>query len=292
MTHDPVERITFGASGVELVADAAGPVEGSTLLFLHGGGQTRKSWGAAILETARRGYRAVSVDLRGHGESGWASDGRYDLDAFVEDIREVVACLRDPSVIIGASLGGVVGLLLASDSDAKLKALVLVDVVARGEQAGMKEIGNFMQSAPNGFASIDEAADAVAAYLPHRPRPKDTSGLLRNLRLRHDGRYVWHWDPAFLSLGTRGKPDPDRLEAAARKLRLPTLLIRGGRSRVVSAEGARAFLKIVPHAEFVDVAGADHMVAGDDNDAFNDAVFSFLGKHAPVDRGAACSSTR
>lgn len=140
----------------------------------------------------------------------------------------------------------------------------------------------FMGSAPDGFASLEDAASAVSAYLSHRPRPADTSGLKRNLRLR-DGRYYWHWDPAFMQMGRDAQAKisfegPNALESAARAVDIPTLLIRGGRSRIVSDAGAREFLELVPHAEFVDIAGAHHMVAGDANDAFNEAVFRFIDK--------------
>jgi pimeloyl-ACP methyl ester carboxylesterase len=137
-----------------------------------------------------------------------------------------------------------------------------------------------MDSAPNGFASVEEAADAVSKYLPHRQRPKDTSGLKRNLRLR-DGRYYWHWDPAMLQMGRDAEArigGPNPLERAARALKIPALLIRGGRSRIVSEEGVREFREMVPQAESVDITDAHHMVAGDANDAFNEAVFTFVDK--------------
>jgi pimeloyl-ACP methyl ester carboxylesterase len=73
-----------------------------------------------------------------------------------------------------------------------------------------------------------------------------------------------------------GRRDPERLERAAATLRVPVLLVRGRMSDIVSEEGARAFLAIVPHAEFVDVSDAGHMVAGDRNDVFTDAVARFL----------------
>jgi pimeloyl-ACP methyl ester carboxylesterase len=157
---------------------------------------------------------------------------------------------------------------------------VLVDITARVEKSGANEVIAFMDSAPNGFGSLEEAAEAVAAYLPHRPRPKNTEGLKRNLRLRN-GRYHWHWDPAFMRMGRDAsgnlKADqPHRLQNLARAIDIPTLLIRGSRSRIVSEAGAREFLDMVPHAEFVDIAGAHHMVAGDANDAFNTAVFNFI----------------
>jgi len=274
-------HMRFDGAGVTLAADVEGPDDGRPLLFLHGGGQTRQSWGGAITQAAARGYRAYTIDLRGHGESDWSPDGVYDIDRFADDIRAVIRVLSAPPVLIGASLGGLASLIVAADVPPMVAGLVLVDIAVRMESEGAREIGAFMTAAPEGFASIDEAADAVAAYLPHRPRPKDVSGLMRNLRQRKDGRWVWHWDPAFIrprstNAAPGGSLSSGYLEAAARRLTVPTLLVRGGRSRVVSAEGSQHFLDIVPHAGFADVADADHMVAGDANDRFNEAVFGFL----------------
>jgi pimeloyl-ACP methyl ester carboxylesterase len=277
------EQLSIRGSDLDLVADAAGPAHGPGILFLHGSGQTRQSWGGALMEAARRGYRAVALDLRGHGDSGWSTDGQYTLDRFAADIRQVIQHIGGEPVVVGASLGGLIGMLVAASPPPRLRALVLVDVTPRIEQKGANEVMAFMDSAPNGFASLEEAAAAVSAYLPHRPRPTDTSGLKRNLRLRN-GRYYWHWDPAFMQMGRDAQSrlnfdGPNPLESAARAVDIPTLLVRGSRSRIVSETSAREFLDMVPHAEFVDIAGAHHMVAGDANDAFNGAVFGFIEKH-------------
>lgn len=274
------EQLTLRGSGLNLVADAVGPADAPPVLFLHGSGQTRQSWSKALREAARRGHRAISLDLRGHGDSEWSPDGHYSLDRFTADVREVIAQLGVAPVLVGASLGGLVSLLLAAAPPPRVRALVLVDITPRIEQSGAQEVVAFMGSAPDGFASLEAAADAVAAYLPHRERPRSIEGLKRNLRLRN-GRYYWHWDPAFMNMGrdARERFDanaPNPFEASARALTIPTLLIRGGRSRVVSDDGARDFLAMVPHAEMVDIDGAHHMVAGDANDAFNDAVFRFV----------------
>ena len=271
-------RSTLPGSGLQLVADVAGEPNAPTLMFLHGSGQTRQSWGRALEEAARRGYRALSLDLRGHGDSDWSPDGQYTLDRFAADVRQAIEYTGAEPIVIGASLGGIVGLLIAASPPPLLRALVLVDIAPRVEMSGAKEVTAFMDSAPNGFDSLEQAADAVAAYLPHRPRPKDTSGLQRNLRLR-DGRYYWHWDPALLQMGRNADfTGPNPLEKAACALKIPTLLIRGGRSRIVSETGVREFLEMAPHAEFVDISNAHHMVAGDANDAFNEAVFAFADK--------------
>jgi len=280
------ERLTLQGDGLELVADAAGPIGAPTLLFLHGGGQTRKSWGTALQKAAARGYRALALDQRGHGDSGWASDGDYRIERFAADLRRVMEQVRPEPVIVGASLGGLAGLLAAGATAAgqgAARGLVLVDITPRIERQGSQEITAFMNSAPDGFASLEEAADAVAAYLPHRRRPRNTAGLKKNLRLRN-GRYHWHWDPAFLRMGREAQSrfdphGPNMFSEAARSITIPTLLIRGSRSRVVTDAGVREFLEMVPHAEAVEIPDAHHMVAGDANDAFNDAVFQFVDKH-------------
>lgn len=284
------ERLALRGKGVDLVADAAGPADAPGILFLHGGGQTRQSWSGALKEAVRRGYRAISLDLRGHGDSDWSPDGLYALDRFENDVREVIQQIGGEPVVVGASLGGLISIPIAAEPPPRVRALVLVDVTPRIEQEGADEVAAFMRSAPDGFASLEEAADAVSAYLPHRPRPSDTSGLKRNLRLRH-GRYFWHWDPAFMKLGRdqHAQVVVERLaaiERAARAIKIPTLLVRGTRSRIVSEAAAREFREMVPHAEFVDIAGAHHMVAGDANDAFNDAVFTFIDKQAAVHQNA------
>jgi len=263
-----------------LAADEAGTRGDPAVVLLHGGGQTRHSWGRATKALARNGFHAITVDLRGHGDSDWAPDGDYSIDVLAADIRAIAASLPSPPALVGASLGGLSSLIATGEVETPIaRALVLVDIVPRVEMAGSTEIRDFMTGNPDGFATLDEAADAVARYLPHRPRPSDTRGLAKNLRLRDDGRYHWHWDPAMLAgLGAHsGNPEHHaRLERAARALTFPTLLIRGGHSRVVSLEGVAEFRRLIPHSEFVNIDRADHMVAGDANDAFNAPLLGFL----------------
>lgn len=278
-----------GTDGLRLAADVGGPENGPTVLLLHGGGQTRHSWTGTWKVLTNAGWRAISLDLRGHGDSDWHPDGNYLLDAFAADAVAVARSLTTPPVMIGASLGGLASLVAIAGSDPQsetARALVLVDVANRLEPDGRDRIGAFMTANPDGFGSIDEAADAISAYNPNRPRPSDLSGLAKNLRQRDDGRWYWHWDPAFLH-GRFGSTDetrtsvvqPNRLDRAAEALDIPTLLVRGRRSDLLSVEGVKDFRTRVPHAEFVDVAGAGHMVAGDRNEVFNTAILEFLDRH-------------
>jgi pimeloyl-ACP methyl ester carboxylesterase len=275
-----------GRDGIRLAADVLGETDAPPVVLLHGGGQTRHSWGTTLAALAARGWRAYSVDLRGHGDSEWAANGDYTLDAFVGDVHAIVDTLGRPPALVGASLGGVASLAAIGEDNARdvATALVLVDVAPRIEEQGRDRIGAFMaEHVEDGFGSLEEVADAVHRYNPHRPRPTDLTGLRKNLREREDGRWYWHWDPKFLvgRLGGQDETraslvDPERLRRAAANLVIPTLLVRGRISDLLSEEGARELLAIVPHAEMVDVAGAGHMVAGDRNDLFNDAVVDFL----------------
>jgi pimeloyl-ACP methyl ester carboxylesterase len=268
-----------GGSGISLSADVGGNVNATPVVLMHGGGQTRNAWADAAAALIDSGFHVVSLDLRGHGASDWASDGDYRLDAFIADLTAVIATLPSPPALVGASLGGIVSLLAAAEGGKNtVRALVLVDVTPRVERAGANQIRGFMTGTANGFRDIDEAAAAVASYLPHRQRPKDTSGLMKNLRARADGRLYWHWDPRIMDRESTSQIQgfQSRMEHATQSLRVPTLLIRGRLSELVSPQSVAEFRALCPDAEYVDVPGAAHMVAGDRNTAFNAAVIDFL----------------
>ena len=266
--------------------DDAGPTHRPVLL-LHGGGQTRYAWRNTADRLAQAGMTAYAVDQRGHGDSEWIADGAYAFDDFAADAdllaRAVAERAGGPPVVVGASLGGIAA-LLAAGRGAQFAALVLVDITPRVDMAGVAKVQGFMRAhAGEGFGSIEEAAAAVAAYLPHRKPPRSTEGLKKNLRLHSDGRWRWHWDPRFLD-GRRSVNTERReaeLIAAARRLTMPTLLVRGASSELVHEAHAREFLDLVPHATFVDVSGARHMVAGDRNDQFAAAILAFVGGLGP-----------
>lgn len=266
-----------GTSGLTLRADVYGDPNGTPVVLLHGGGQTRHSWSDTASTLAEDGWQVVSVDQRGHGDSDWAKDRAYAFRDFANDVVGIIPQLAKPPVLVGASLGGLAALLAEGEAAESLAiGLVLVDVAPRMEPEGVERIVAFMTSHPDGFATLDECADAVAAYNPNRPRPKSAEGLAKNLRKGEDGRWRWHWDPGFLGISGRSEDPAGTIDRAARAVDVPTLLVRGRQSDLLSEEGAKHFLELVPHAEFVDVSGAGHMVAGDNNDVFTDSVRGFL----------------
>jgi pimeloyl-ACP methyl ester carboxylesterase len=277
------QTVTFrGVDDLNLISDewnrgADSAADRPSILMLHGGGQNRHSWKNTGQILADAGFHVVALDSRGHGDSDRSPTADYSVESLCGDTLQVLYQIGRPVVLIGASMGGLTGIAAAHEAGPELVTkLILVDVVPRFEKDGSARIRDFMFSGIDGFDSLDDAAEAVAAYLPHRTKPRSPEGLKKNLRLR-DGRWYWHWDPAFL---TKPADDPfirmDKLERAAINLEIPILLIRGKLSDVVTPEGVEDFLAKVPHAEFVELAEAGHTAAGDDNDAFTDVVVRFV----------------
>ena len=282
---EPRELVFEGHDGVRLCADAWGDPEAPAALLLHGGGQTRHAWGGTAAALARDGRRAIALDLRGHGDSEWHRDGDYRLAAFAADLVCVLGQLPPSPALVGASLGGLAILLAAETPGFAPCAVVLVDVAPRIEPEGTRRITAFMTERRDGFATLEEAADHLAAYTRERTRERNPEGLLKVLRRGEDGRYRWHWDPLFIpDGGPREFVDRERLLACARRIAAPALVVRGRQSDVLSPEGAAELVAALPDAELVDVSGAGHMVAGDRNEIFTQAVAGFL-RRCPAPAG-------
>lgn len=278
--------------GITLTADCyQHDAARAVVLLLHGGGQNRHAWATTARRLRARGYTVVTYDARGHGDSDWDPNGRYDLDGLASDllaVREHTSADRPP-VVVGASLGGmtILGTHLLAPPDL-WTGVVLVDITPRMEFHGARRVVSFMAAHPDGFGTLDDAADVIAEFNPHRARPEKLDGLQKVLRQRDDGRWIWRWDPAFITSNfqfLQGDPatGAEKFDAisellieGARRVKAPTVLVRGVLSDVTSQQSVDEFLAVVPHAEAVDISGTGHMVAGDDNDAFTAAVADFL----------------
>jgi len=236
------------------VADVCGPPGAPTVLLLRGGGQTRHAWGTTAESLALEGWRAIALDLPGHGDSDWLANGNYSIEALAELMCRIWREVGSPLAVVGASLGGLISMAAVGRADAPpIAALVLVDIAPRIELSGVDHIQAFMRLKPEGFASLEEVAQAIGTYQPHRRRPPKLDGLGKNVRLGADGRYHWHWDPRYRAAPFNLEQRARRLEACSVNLRLPTLLVRGGLSDVLSEAGAQEFLALCPTAEYVNV---------------------------------------
>jgi len=272
-----------GHHGLRLAAEAWGDPAHPPILLSHGGGQTRHSWQGTARILARRGWYVINYDHRGHGDSDWSPDGAYRLELHAADQQCIARSCSEPPIVVGASLGGLSALLAQGESDAPLyRAIILVDITPQMDQRGAQEIMAFMESTHSaGFDTLDEAAEVIARYTGREKRVSPR-GLEKNLRRGDDGRYRWHWDPAFLGLRGDFSGAPERLIAATRNVGVPIMLVRGRDSNIVTEAVAREFLEIVPDAVYVDVADARHMVVGDRNEVFTEAVLGFIDSLAAV----------
>ena len=270
------------ADGLTLAADLVpGDARQPPVLLAHGFGQTRQSWSGTQRRLSEAGHASLAFDMRGHGAS-MRNPGElpYASAQFVADVHRAADALVGTPILVGASMGGLTG-LLAQAQQPRFAALVLVDVTPQWENAGAERIQRFMGAHPDGFADFDAAADAIAAYLPHR-RERKRPEQLRHLLHRRDGRLHWHWDPRLLSeFMLTGEALQGEVARAAECIDIPVLLISGGRSDLVSDRTVDAFLALVPHARHERLPEATHMVAGDDNDAFADVLLRHLGAQFP-----------
>ncbi len=269
-----------GHGDIKIAADVWGSNNEELVILLHGGGQTRHAWGDTGKKLAEAGYHSVALDLRGHGDSEWHADGDYSIRAYKDDLVSIINEIGKPARLVGASLGGMASLVLAGDeiNSDLCTALIMVDIGIYPDPVGSDRIVSFMLSGEKGFDSLENVAKSISNYLPHRKKPKDLEGLKKNLRLKSDGRYYWHWDPRFIRRrpGSRDRRYFDLQLKAAEKVTIPTLLIRGALSDVVTMEDVDYFLSVISHAKFVEIENAAHMIAGDRNDIFAEEAIKFL----------------
>jgi len=269
-----------GHGDIKIAADVWGSNNQELVILLHGGGQTRHAWGDTGKKLAEAGYHSVALDLRGHGDSEWHADGDYSIRAYKDDLVSIINEIGKPARLVGASLGGMASLVLAGDeiNSDLCTALIMVDIGIYPDPVGSDRIVSFMLSGEKGFDSLENVAKSISDYLPHRKKPKDLEGLKKNLRLKSDGRYYWHWDPRFIRRrpGSRDRRYFDLQLKAAEKVTIPTLLIRGALSDVVTMEDVDYFLSVISHAKFVEIENAAHMIAGDRNDIFAEEAIKFL----------------
>jgi pimeloyl-ACP methyl ester carboxylesterase len=262
--------------GLMLRGEMTGHGEAPLVLLAHGGGQTRHAWSATAARLAGEGFDVARYDARGHGDSDWSPDRDYRMETHAGDMIDALRAIGRPAAVVGASMGGIAGLIATARVPDLVRALVLVDIVPRFAAGGVERIRTFMLAHPDGFATLEEATAAVRAYNPHREPSRNPQGLLRSLRER-DGRLYWHWDPAVI-----GDPPDDALAAmlsdrlAALPPAMPLLLVSGAQSDVVDPDAIEGFRRQAPQAETIAVQRAGHMVAGDRNDAFGDAISDFL----------------
>lgn len=279
MKHRP---LSLPGDGLALSADTYGDPAAPPVLFFHGGGQSRRSWRGSAERVAQAGYYGLTFDLRGHGDSGWAADGDYLVDAYARDIETLLGQFERTVTLVGASRGGQASLIAGSRHADKVNLVMLADVAPQMRDDGVDNIRSFFRASEGGFATLEEAADALRHHLG-QPRLSDVSGLARSMRRDDNGRFYWHWDPRTTAPQFLHPPsEAEALVVAARDIRTPVVMVRGEMSEIVTQESVAAFRALTPQLETVEAKGVGHMFTGDRNDSFAHTLLRYLGLYAPV----------
>jgi pimeloyl-ACP methyl ester carboxylesterase len=226
-------------------------------------------------------FRVLALDQRGHGDSDWAKDGAYTVDAHAADIGACVERLAlGPLVLVGLSMGGRNAIRYTSSHPAKVERLVIVDIGPDIAPQGAERVRRTAAEAPEEFTSVD----AAAAYLRQQAvfMTPAAEAALRH-RVEHgtkklpSGRYTWKYDKALRDQRRTGNVPQVDLWPAVGQIKAPTLIVRGSESDVFAPETAKRMQALIPESRLVEIPGAGHSVPADAPEAFERAVREFLG---------------
>lgn len=251
-----------------LAGEAFGDPLDPPIFFFHGGGQTRSVWRGSARKVGAAGYYGITFDLRGHGDSGWAADGDYLLDAFGRDIERLIEQCNRPATLVGASRGGQAALVAGARHPERVRLIMLADVAPLMRDEGIDGIRSFFAESEAGYSSLDQAADSLSRHLD-RTRIVDRNNLARSMQQDAAGRWRWRWDPAT---GRREFLHPpsenEAVLAAAARVVSPVVLVRAERSHLLTDEGVAKFKQLAPQLQVVTAFGVGHMFTADRNDIF------------------------
>ena len=267
------KSIELPGKGLRIHALDWGPAPGPTVVFLHGGGLNAHTWDV-VCDLLREDVRCVAIDLRGHGDSDWDREGDYSLLTHTADLQSAIATLApDRLVLVGMSLGGLVGLSYAARHDVPPLALVMVDTGPDGSRpAGRRRLHAFM-SGTDEFATVEEVIGRAMAFNPRRNRDRLRRTLLNNLRQTDRGTWTWKYDPRirFLSTSTLSEEEIARRWEERRRflweaiglVTCPTLVVRGGQSDMFLDEDAERTAAGLDDGRWIKIEGASHTVQSD-----------------------------
>jgi pimeloyl-ACP methyl ester carboxylesterase len=226
-------------------------------------------------------FRCIAPDLRGHGDSAWAPDGDYSIDAYRRDLEALLHHLAiDRCVVVGNSLGGMTASRFSAARRAaeQPEALILVDVGPEMREDGRRRLRNFTDG-PRELDSVEEFVDRAMTFNPARRREILRRSLLNNLRQLPSGKWTWKYDPDRFGRAANGAAALTLTErwADIKRIACPTLVVRGGRSDMFLDEDAAKVAATLADGRWVCIEDASHTVQGDQPIALVNAIKDFLG---------------
>jgi pimeloyl-ACP methyl ester carboxylesterase len=278
----PLECQSFSRAGAPCLRYCTTGRGSVSCLLVHGFGEGRYSWDGFVPSLARF-CRAIAVDLRGHGDSDWATDGTYDADTHADDLTAFLnATMRSDRVIVmGHSLGGGIGIRLANRIPNTIIALVLIDYSPEPGKHGVARVIADFNSNNRTFPTKEEYVRAMCLQRPLTSIDVVQRHANAALKMTEAG-FILKRDPAMAV-----SPQIDVASAAnwslLANIRCPVLIVRGVGSAILSRETACGMIKRLPDAELRTVSGAGHSIMTDNVSGFANATLPFIDRFAMGD---------
>jgi pimeloyl-ACP methyl ester carboxylesterase len=225
-------------------------------------------------------FHIIAVDQRGHGDSGWCPEGRYELEVFYEDLRAVIRARGlGRFTLVGHSLGGRVSMLYAHRHPEDLERLILVDITP-GRPANASPNADISRVAetppPRDFDSHDEASAYLQSIMTRAPAEVVDESVRHGMRRIDGGKYTWKYDPAMLRRSRAATTSGIDMWAVVQGITTPTLLQYGGASQVVNKDLAERMVQTMPKCSAERIDDAGHGLYTDQPEAFAASVERFL----------------
>lgn len=253
------------------------------ILFLHGGGQTARTWDLTCL-ALRDEFRCVAVDQRGHGDSEWAYDFDYAPASHARDFCGLLDSLGIGRVaVVGMSMGCLNGLHFATNHPDRVSAFVAVDAGPWVATDKAQPIISF-SARTDGALHLDEVVEQAMRFNPRRDPRLLRVSLRHNLRQLPDGRLTWKSDRRQPFDMEQIRATLESLQSRVANLECPALILRGAESRVFLDEHAERFALAAPNAQWRRIEGAGHTIQGDAPAALIREIRSFLAPNGPLAR--------
>ena len=248
-----------------------------SILMLHGNSQQSHSWDFVSLALSEQ-FHLIVLDQRGHGDSDWAGDGDYSIEAQQKDIDGFVQAVGlDGFTLMGHSMGGRNSYVWASRHPGALKALIIVDTGPQTQRTGSNRIQLFKEL-PDELDSFDDFVQRVQEYTG-RTQEQVLGALKYSIRQRSDGKWTWKYDKIMRTPGARPPGwTSEQLWDCVGKIDCPTLVLRGDRSDIFADETMQRMEQVIPDCTTVTISNAGHLVQGDNPAEFLVEVGKFLGR--------------
>lgn len=247
------------------------------LILLHGFSGHARSWDS-FAETASERFRVLALDQRGHGETEWSPDSQYGAHEMKEDLNCFIRALDLKTYfLIGLSMGGTVAIQFAAQKPEGLQKLVIVDIAPEIAATGIRSIQQGV-SQSDVFESIDEAFERARSANSVPPEDIHFHRVRHSLMRTENGKWTFKFDRAFRQPNRMAGRRPSVQEGwdAVASIGVPTLLVRGEQSNLLTPEVARKFVGMVDDCEFAEIKGSGHSVPLDKPREFQDEVLRFL----------------